>query len=491
MLGIKKIDGIVFKAFIGPLIFTFLISEFIFLMQFLWKYIDDLVGKGLEFHLILQLLMLFSFKVLPLALPLSILLASAMTMGNFGENNEIVAAKASGVSTLRVMGSLVFFVTLLSIGAYFFSNKVLPYTNLKFMTLLMDIRKHKPALDIKEGVFYKGISGYTMKIGKKSPNNTSIYDVIMYDHSSGYGNDNIIMADKGEMDLSADQRYMIFELFDGRQYNDTRKRGKDFEKMYEQNVVEFQYFRKIFDLKEFKLNRGDGTLFKGYHEMLDSKQLRVEIDSIKREIEEVPSAISSYNRNYIVFSKIFQDTTPAIKDIKSAPDSIGYTEIISGAGPNMEVLQGAISSLQSMSSYVEMQLNDLNLKNYHLQKFKVELHKKFMLSFACIIFLLIGGSMGAIVRKGGLGMPIIIAASFYMIFHILNMIGDKLAYNAVVSPGIGAWLPTIVLFPIALWLTYEATNDSSVLKKETYIKWIRMISPVRWAAILDKKRNDS
>lgn len=491
MLGIKKIDGIVFKAFIGPLIFTFLISEFIFLMQFLWKYIDDLVGKGLEFSLIMQLLVLFSFKVLPLALPLSILLSSAMTMGNFGENNEIVAAKASGISTLRVMGSLIFFVSCLAVGAYFFSNKVLPYTNLKFMTLLMDIRKHKPALDIKEGVFYRGISGYTMKIGKKSPNNTSIYDVIMYDHSSGYGNDNIIMADKGEMRLSADSRYMIFELFDGRQYNDTRKRGKEYEKLYEQNVVEFKYFRKIFDLKEFKLNRGDGNLFKGYHEMLDSKQLREEIDSIQREIAHIPTELRDYNKNYVVLSKEKVDTVTAIKDIQEVPDSIGYQQVISGEGPKMEVLQGALTSLQSMTSYVDMQMSDLSMKNYHLQKFKVELHKKFMLSFACIIFLLIGGSMGAIVRKGGLGMPIIISASFYMIFHILNMIGDKLAYNAVVSPGVGAWLPTIVLFPVALWLTYEATNDSSLVKKETYIRWMKSISPLKRIALLDKDCNVS
>lgn len=489
MFGIKKIDGIVFKAFIGPLIFTFIISEFVFLMQFLWKYIDDLVGKGLEFDLILQLLMLFSFKVLPLALPLSILLASAMTMGNFGENNEIVAAKASGISTLRFMGSLIFFVSILAVGAYFFSNKVLPYTNLKFMTLLMDIRKHKPALDIKEGVFYKGINGYTMKIGKKSPNNTSIYDVIMYDHSTGYGNDLIIMADKGEMNLSADQRYMIFELFDGRQYQETRKRTKDYQKAYEQNVVEFKYFRKIFDLKEFKLNRGDGSLFKGYHEMLDSKQLRFEIDSIQKDIDKVPSIIRDYYGNYFIFSQKKIDTLPEISNINLVPDTIGYENVVGLDGPDKEVIHGALNNLQSILSYISMQKSDIEMKKYHKQKFEVELHKKFMLSFTCIILLLIGSSMGAIVRKGGLGMPIIISASFYMIFHILNMIGDKLAYSAVVSPGLGAWLPTVVLFPIAIWLSYKATNDSSMMKKETYQKIFKIIFPKKWRSSNEESRN--
>jgi lipopolysaccharide export system permease protein len=306
MLGIKKIDGIVFKAFIGPLLFTFAISEFIFLMQFLWKYIDDLVGKGLEFNIILQLLGLFSFKVIPMALPLAILLSSTMTMGNFGENNELVAAKASGISTLRVMGSLIAFVMLLSIGAYYFSNQILPSTNLKFMSLLTDIRRHKPALDIREGVFYKGINGYTLKIDKKSPNNTSIYDIILYDHSSGFGNDNVIMADKGEMALSADQRYMIFELFNGRQYQETRKRGKNFEKLYEQNIIEFKYYRKIFDLKEFKMNRAGNNLYKGYFELLNSEQLRHEIDSMQKDVVKIPASMNEYNRNFVLYSKVYE-----------------------------------------------------------------------------------------------------------------------------------------------------------------------------------------
>lgn len=477
MLGIKKIDGIVFKAFIGPLLFTFVISEFIFLMQFLWKYIDDLVGKGLEFNLIVKLLILFSFKVVPLALPLSILLSSTMTMGNFGENNELVASKASGVSTLRVMGSLVVFVTFLSIGAYFFSNKVLPYTNLKFMTLLMDIRRHKPALDIKEGIFYKGINGFTMKIGKKSPNNTSIYDIIVYDHTSGYGNDNVIMADKGEMSLSADQRFMIFELFNGRQYQDTRKRGQDYKRVYEQNVVEFKYYRKIFDLKEFKLNRSNGNLFKGYHELLDSKELKKEIDSLGKDLAKIPAALNDYNRNYIVFSKVFPDSIKpaAIAEVDSVPDSLGFASVITGKGAGLSEAQAAVTNLTSMNSYVDMQLSDISMKKFYIQKFEVELHKKFMLSFACIILLLIGGSMGAIVRKGGLGMPILISACFYMLFHVLNMIGDKLAYSEVFTPFMGAWLPTIVLLPIALWLTYEATNDSGVFKKDTYLKFLNKL----------------
>ncbi|MCO5230573.1 MAG: LptF/LptG family permease [Chitinophagales bacterium] len=472
MLGIKKIDKIVFVAFISPLIFTFIISEFIFLMQFLWKYIDDLVGKGLETSLLFQLLGLFSFKVIPLALPLSILLASSMVMGNFGENNEIVACKASGISTLRMMSSLIAFVLLLSVGAYFFSNRVLPYTNLKFMSLLMDIRKHKPALDIKEGIFYKGINGYTLKIGKKAANNTSIFDIIIYDHSSGYGNDNIIMAEKGEMELSADGRYMILELYGGRQYQESQKRSKSFEKLYEQNIVEFKYYRKVFDLKEFKLSRSDMSLYKGYHEMLNSSQLRVEVDSINRDLKAANNVMNDYNRGFLLYSRpevIAEKDTTGFQQEK---DSVNIAGLLMGDGPNISTINAAIANLESMQSYLQMHISDLDVKKTFKEKFEVELYKRFMLSFACIIFLLIGGAMGAIVRKGGLGMPILISVCFYMLFHVLNMTGDKLAYNRVVSPEIGSWLPAIVLLPIAIGLTYSATNDSKILKKDTYFKLI-------------------
>lgn len=477
-MSIKKIDKIVFKSFIGPLIFTFFISVFIFLMQFLWKYIDDLVGKGLEFKLVLQLLVLFSFKVIPLALPLAILLSSTMTMGKYGENNELIACKASGISTLRAMRSLIVFVTFLSVGAFFFSNKVLPYTNLKFMTLLMDIRRHKPALDIKEGTFYRGINNFTMKIGKKSPNNTSIYDIIVYNHSSGYGNDNIIMADRGEMALSADQKYLIFELFDGRQYQDTRKRGRDNEKLYEQNIVEFKYYRKVFDLKEFKLNRSSGDIFKGYHEMLDFGQLKTEIDSMNKEIDLTAKYMDEYNRNYIIYSKKKEVDIQPTTETDSTVRALSVSSIINDEGPSHKEIQSAISNINSMQNYTDMQLSNISNTNHSIFKFKVELNKKFMLSFICIIFLLIGGSMGAIVRKGGLGVPILISTCFYMLFHVLNMTGDKLAYNEVTSPFVGAWLPILVLSPIAIWLTHQATTDSKIVRVETYANLLKKVKLV-------------
>ena len=321
------------------------------------------------------------------------------------------------------------------------------------------------------------------------------------------------MADKGEMALSADQRYMIFELYNGRQYQDTRKRGKNFDKLYEQNIIEFKYYRKIFDLKEFKMNRDGNNLYKGYFELLNSKQLRQEIDSMQKDVVKIPVAMNDYNRNFILYSKIYDKDTvvkenvlekkdlsaiiDSVKDNVFKKDSLLYGNVdeevpiitksltkdtvqldslLYGNIATEVIVNSSLNNISSMQSYVDMQKADNEQRLQYIQKFKVELNKKFMLSFACVILMLIGGSMGAIVRKGGLGMPILISACFYMLFHVLNMIGDKLAFNMVVPPGVGAWLPSIVLFPIAIWLTYEATTDSNTLKKETYVKifdWIK------------------
>jgi lipopolysaccharide export system permease protein len=470
---LKKVDRVVFSAFIGPVIYTFLVSEFIFLMQFLWKYIDDLVGKGLEFELILQLLVLFSFKMVPLALPLAILLASTMVMGNMGEHNELIAYKASGVSTLRVMGSLVVFVSMLSVGAYFFSNNVLPYTNMKFISLLFDIRKHKPALDIKEGIFYRGISGYTFKIGNKSPNNTTIFDIIVYDHTSAMGNDNVILAEKGEMLLSADNRYLILQLNNGRQYQETKRRSSFQNDLHEQSVVEFESYRKVFDLNDFKLSRSEQSLFKGHHEMLNARQLIAEADTVRKFIANTPEIIGQFNSGFITMSKKPTDFTNDSLPVDKI-DSLDFKGILSG---NLDetLLQMAKGNVETIRSYAEMMQSDEYNKYYQINRFIMEWHKKFTLSFACIILLLIGGSMGAIVRLGGFGIPVLISVVFYMIFHVLNITGEKLASEMVLPAFWGMWLPAIVLFPIALWVTYTATTDSLKLNTEALRRFIAKV----------------
>jgi lipopolysaccharide export system permease protein len=480
----------VFKAFIGPVIYTFLVSEFVFLMQFLWKYIDDLVGKGLEFQLILQLLILFSFKMVPLALPLAILLASTMVMGNMGEDNELVAYKASGVSTLRVMGSLIAFVTLLSVGAYFFSNNVLPYTNMKFISLLYDIRKHKPALDIKEGIFYRGISGYTFKIGNKSPNNTTIFDIIVYDHTSGMGNDNVILADRGEMTLSADNRYLILELNNGRQYQETKRRSSFQNDLNEQSVVEFESYRKVFDLNEFKLSRSEQSLFKGHHEMLNARQLIAEADTVRKFLDNTPEIIGQFNSSFITLSKNPSDFSNEALEMEKI-DSLAFEKILEGNIDETLILMTK-GNVETIRSYAEMMQSDEYNKYYQINRFMMEWHKKFTLSFACLILLLIGGSMGAIVRLGGFGIPVLVSVVFYMIFHVLNITGEKLSSEMILPAFWGMWLPAIVLLPVAIYVTYAATTDSLNLNTENIRKILARIpvwyNNLYWNRILKSEK---
>lgn len=472
---LKKLDKTVFLSFIGPVMYTFFISEFIFLMQFLWKYIDDLVGKGLEFKLILQLLVLFSFKVVPMALPLAILLASAMVMGNMGENNELIACKSSGISTIRVMGVLIVFVGSLSVGAYFFSNHVLPYTNMKFITLLYDIRKHKPALDIKEGIFYRGITGFTFKINKKSPDNKTIYDIIIYDHTSGKGNDHVIMAEKGEMELSADNQYLILKLFNGRQYQEMRRRSSYQKDLNEMTIVDFDLYKKVFDLNEFKMNRSEQSLFKGHHEMLNAAQLMGEADTVRQQIRNTGEIVGQFNATYFSFARDTTGTGVGVDIVNDKlVDSLGFKTLFT-SGPDQSTLQAARQQAETLKSYAEMMISDVDNKRYQINRFMMEWHKKFTLSFACIILLLIGGSMGAIIRKGGFGVPILISVVFYMLFHMLNITGEKLASEFILPAFWGMWLPSLVLMPVAIWVTYIAASDSIIMTKELYVLLGRMV----------------
>ena len=275
----KKIYGYVLRSYLGPLVLTFFIALFILLLQFLWKYIDDLVGKGLEFTVIARLMFYASATFVPLALPLAILLSSLMTFGNLGEHYELVAVKASGISIWKVMRPLVYLSVFISLLAYGFSNNVLPVANLKFQSLLYDVRQQKLAFNISEGVFYNGIENYIIRIGKKDKDGSTIYDVKIYDHSDRAGNIKVTTAKSGFMQLSPDQQHIIFTLFDGYNYNDivsTRnyRDNRPFER------VAFEQQRIKFDLSEFDLTRTDENLFKSHYTMLTTRQLTIFIDSL-------------------------------------------------------------------------------------------------------------------------------------------------------------------------------------------------------------------
>lgn len=463
---LKRVDRVVLGSFIVPLIITFGLTSFIFMMQFLWKYIDDFVGKGLETNLLLKLVGLFTLTIVPMALPLAILLASTMVIGTLGENNELTAYKTGGLSLLRTMGSLIVFTIFLAFGAFYFSNNVLPKVHLKFYSLLFDIRKQKPALDIKEGVFYRGISGFALKIHHKDADNKTLYGIMVYDHSQGKGNDNVVLADKGDIALSNTGEHLILTLYNGKQYQDIKKRNIEAgEQKSEQTIMEFKQWRKIFDLREFKMTRTDQSLFKTHFIMFNASQLMHEADSCRKDIEK---RIADTRVNNAVYFSAIKKVADSIK-IKNIP--IPAKVVINDVfkrNITQNCLSSSLSNVRSIASYEQMSVSDLEYKQTNYVNYYCEWYRKFSLSFACLVLLFVGCSMGAIVRKGGFGIPILIAVLYFVLFHVLNVTGEKLAKGLIIPPFAGMWLASIVLMPIALYLTYKANNDSVLFRSEWY-----------------------
>ncbi|MBL0309375.1 MAG: LptF/LptG family permease [Bacteroidetes bacterium] len=281
---IKKLDWLVVKTFIGPFILTFFIAQFVLVMQFLWKYVDDLVGKGLDFWVLIQLLLFASARLVPLALPLSVLLASIMVYGSFGEHFELTAAKSAGISLLRFMLPLFVTVTFISIFAFYFSNNLLPMANLKFSALLYDIRNQKPSVALKPGIFYSGLDGFFIKAEGKDDATDELSSIIVFDHTSGHGDDHVITAAKGQMIQNDNEMTLLLKLKNGRQYReiDPKDPGQN-ENEYTMVSTSFQSWEKRFDLSQFKLSRTDETFFKNLKQMLDLKQLKGAMDTVQME----------------------------------------------------------------------------------------------------------------------------------------------------------------------------------------------------------------
>lgn len=480
LIMFKRVDRVVLGSFIVPLIITFGLTSFIFMMQFLWKYIDDIVGKGLETSLLLKLIGLFTLTIVPMALPLAILLASTMVIGNLGENNELTAYKTGGLSLLRIMGSLIVFTIFLAGFAFYFSNTILPNVHLRFYSLLYDIRKQKPALDIKEGVFYRGISGFALKIKHKDADNKTLYNIMVYDHTQGKGNDNVVLADKGEIGLSNTGDHLILTLYNGKQYQDIKKKSESTptdKQQPEQSIMEFKQWRKVFDLREFKMSRTDQSLFKSNYIMLNASQLMKEADSTQKEINKRLDEIVINNSNYFATIKQAIDTNLFESDVMISDTFAKKLKIQDVFNKNITVtcISNARSNVQSLKSFSESSAQDLEYKESNYVQLMCEWYRKFSLSFACIVLLFVGCAMGAIIRKGGFGMPILVAVLYFVVFHVLNVIGEKLAKSLVIPTFAGMWLSSLVLLPLALFLTYKANNDSVIFRGEWYLNIFRAI----------------
>jgi lipopolysaccharide export system permease protein len=468
---IKKLDKLIIRSFIGPFIATFFIAFFVLMMQSLWKYIDDLVGKDLDLITIGKFLWYASASLLTLAMPIAILISSIMTFGNLGESFELVAIKSAGISLLRFMRPLMFVSILLCGVTFLFANYVIPYANLKFKTLYYDISYKKPALDLKQGTFYNNIPGYSIKIGKKDADAKTIHNVLIYEQQSML-QDNSIIAEKGIMGFSKDKKFLEFTLYNGFRY---QERGNSADTATEFIRIGFKEYKKLFDLSSLQMMSTPDSIFKNDYKMLSIRLLNLSIDSLKKVRDSFGKRLRAELKSQIHYDHIPDSIWAKASLVKQKIKS--FSELIPDSAAYF-VYENSINIANTMKNTYQFAGLDWDNKKKDLRNNEIEWHRKFSLSLACLILFFIGAPLGSIIRKGGLGMPLVVAIVFFLIFHLLNMFGEKFVKDDIASPFVGMWLSILVLGPLGAILTYKAMHDSQLFNKEFYYRLFKSIRQI-------------
>ncbi len=472
----KKLHRMIVASFVGPLVVTFAIVVFMFVMQFLWKYVDDLMGKGLEWYVVLELLTYAAASFVPPALPTAIMLAAIMTMGGLGENSELIPMRSAGLGLPRIMFPLVVFAIAISAGSFYFSNDLLPIANLKFKSLLWDLTEKKPALNIKPGVFYNGIDGFSIRVMEKDADTGRLTDVLIYDHRTPFkGNSTVIRAKSGTMRRSTDGRYLVLTLEDGHFY-DEQGAG---DRKAQQPLMRGTFARDeiTMDLSGLGLRRTDEDLFKENYKMLTMAQLQAGEDSLIRRYDERVQEQVAHLRNGLV---LLRRDAPMKRDTTGNHASMSsFLNGLPTDGRN-HVHELAMNMARNNASFMERAQEEMNGRNSQLAKYRIEWHRKPMLAVACLVFFFIGAPLGAIIRKGGMGLPVVVAILFFLLFHILSFSTEKLVIAGGMAPWPGMWISTLVLVPIGLWLTWKAAVDSPLFDRDAYYRgWERFRSLLR------------
>lgn len=430
---------------------------FILLMFFLFKYVDDLIGKGFEWYVILELMYYASAANVSMALPLSILLSSIMTFGTLGENYELVAIKSAGVSLQKAMMPLLVLICFISIGSFLFSDVMLPKANLKFGSLLWDIRNKKLSFLIKEGVFNNSIPGYSIRVDKKGSDGVSLEGVMIYDHTSNNGIAKIIIAKEGKM--ASDEKNLLLKLKNGVRYEESSGQNSSYNPRQQFTRMRFKETDQKFDISSFKMNRTDEQGFRNNTQMLNLKGLVKKEDSLSKELDSVNKfaamTVSSYfkQNNY---AKGYTKIKVAEKVINKPVLSLLPVK------QKMSIIQSALDQANSIKQTTSGRMADYGDRVRNIIKVQIEYQKKFTLAASCLLLFFIGAPLGAIIRKGGLGLPVVMAIVFFLIYHIIATVAEKSAITGTLAPFFGPWLAIIILSPVGAFLTYKATVDSAL-----------------------------
>lgn len=474
----KRLDRHILKTYIGPFFMTFLVVVFIFLMQFVWKYIDDLVGKGLEWNVLLRLMGYTACTFIPMSLPLALLLSGLMTFGNLGEHFELTAIKSAGIPLYRIMRPLICFAILCSAGNFFLSNNLVPYANLKSTMLLRDIRTQKPALSIDEKVFYKGIDGYVIRIGEKERDNQTVHDILIYDHTNGNSFARLTHAKKGKMVMDEEKQLLVFTLMDGFYFDEDMQNSND---AAENRIVMRGTFKKQtirFDISSFKFSRSDEDVFKTNYTALNVRQLGHFIDSIRNDIGENRIRVGeNLMSNFRAIRTYAQDSTAPLAD----------TAVLLDLNTRQQYSAACIALQQIREQQGNLEFYNMDQRNRQEQlwRYEIEWHRKFTLCAACLILFFIGAPLGAIIRKGGIGIPLTISILIFVFYWVVSTIGERMARIGSLTSFEGMWISSLILLPIGIFLVYKSTRES---------QWLDFIQEKRlrnfFRKILNKKHEN-
>ena len=478
----KKIDRLILRSFVGPLLLTFTISVFVLLMQFVWKYIDDMVGKGLDFSVIMELLFYASATFVPMAMPIAVLFASIMTMGNFGEKYELVAMKAGGISLSRVMIPMVFVAVLMTGVAFYFANNVMPTAVLKYKTTLYDITHKKPAINLRPSEYFDAIDGYVIRINEKSPVDGMLSDILIYDHSKGLDRTNVVVAENGYMQTSPDDHYLVFTLNNGYTYSESIA-GEDAATAPLTRIA-FEQQVMTFDISSFSMDKSNEEFFKGNYQMMNVSQLDSTVSALDSahagRCREYATTLSYKMQAYLHYRSLRRDTMQSAVAIPIAQCYDSLTDV-----QRQRALSHARSQAHAAQQESDMYAASLMDDQEYINRHHIEWQRKYTLSLACLLLFLIGAPFGSIVRKGGLGLPLVASVGFFVLYYVIGMIAEKAVREGALPP-IGMWLSSLVFLPIGLFLTLKATTDSALFDISTWIRrlwaWIRPI----WNKITDR-----
>ncbi|WP_373733761.1 LptF/LptG family permease [Bacteroides heparinolyticus] len=479
MLRIKKLDIFVLKSFCTLFIGTFFICLFIFMMQFLWRYVDELIGKGLEMTVMAQFFFYSALTLVPVSLPLAVLLAALITFGNFGERFELLAMKAAGISLLKIMRPLIIFIVFICCLSFYFQNVIGPKAQTDLGTLLISMKQKAPELDIPEGVFYDEIDGYNLYVKRKNRDTGMLYDVLIYNFEKGFENAQIIKADSGRLEMTADKKHLYLHLYSGEQFENLKSQSMD-----QRNVpYRREAFREKHAIIEFDsdFNMVDAGIMSNYSNSKNMKKLQMDIDSMQVQNDSLARVYyeEAMQGTYRVTAGMTKEDTLKIEKAHLGEYSVDSIFNMATLVEKQKIISTAIGRAEGAGSDWSFKSNDISMTENNLRRHMTSWHEKLTLSLACLIFFFIGAPLGGIIRKGGLGMPVVVSVLIFIVYYIINNTGYKMARDGKWIVWMGMWTSTAVLAPLGAFLTYKSNNDSVVLNADAYINWFKRVVGIR------------